>query len=76
MTTATVSIELPRGTTVAQFESDLARLAAKYGTNLERSGDPRHPCAYYLRQRYVPSASVVPLRRPAPRHQPEPPRAA
>jgi hypothetical protein len=57
MTTARVLIELPPGARVTEFERDLARLAAKYGTNLERSSDPRMPPHYAMRQRYVSNQS-------------------
>lgn len=60
MTTARILIDLPPGTRAAEFERDLARLAEKYGTNLERSPDPRMPLHYSMRQRYVPNTSSQP----------------
>lgn len=53
MTTARILIDLPPGARVTEFERDLARLAEKYGTNLERSPDPRMPLHYRMEQRYV-----------------------
>jgi hypothetical protein len=50
MSTVLIVIDLPAGTRVAELEADLARLASKYGTNVERSADPRMPIHYTLRQ--------------------------
>jgi hypothetical protein len=41
------------GHRMTEFEADLARLAQKYGTNLERSADPRMPLHYSMPKRYV-----------------------
>jgi hypothetical protein len=62
MTTVTLVIELRPGERVTSFEAAAADLANRLGTNLQLSGDPRHPCTYYMRQRYAPS-NVIPMRR-------------
>lgn len=54
MTAARIIIDLPPGTRVVELESELAKLAERFGTNLERSPDPRMPAHYEMRQRYVP----------------------
>lgn len=54
MTRARIVIDLPPGTPVIELETELARLAERFGTNLQRSADPRMPAHYEMRQRYVP----------------------
>lgn len=62
MSTVTFVIELRPGERITTVEAAAAELAKKFGTNLQRSNDPRYPCTYYMRQRYAPS-NVIPLRR-------------
>lgn len=64
MTAATLVVELRPGERMTSFEADLAAFAAMRGSNLQRSGDPRHPCTYYMRQRYMPCAKSRPASAP------------
>ncbi len=48
---ARIAIELPSQARVIDFERDLGELARRYGTNLERSPDPRMPAYYVMCQR-------------------------
>jgi hypothetical protein len=55
---ARIAIELPPGTPVSDFERDLAALADKYGTNLQRSPDPRMPVLYVMARREPPRTAA------------------
>jgi hypothetical protein len=55
---ARIAIELPPGTPVSDFERELARLAERFGTNLERSADPRMPAHYVMAQRQRPRSAA------------------
>lgn len=55
---ARIAIELPPGARVIDFERDLAALADKYGTNLQRSPDPDAPERYVMAQRKPPQTAA------------------